>query len=261
MSAGDWIFIFQSTELANVVTLDGHLVDWSELVILPPRHHFTFVVSVPVSWIAVSVHTPVAEKVLSSAGNLGNGRLTAKVPEFSMRQLVKLAHDSRSIGADGQRGKDAIETALLSKLTAMMETAAVQSRPHNSASSAEKIIRDALTYVVGKEANNIHVEDLTDAAQVEYRTLLRAFQRYLQITPKRYLKLRQLNLVRRALNAQETSSATDIMADFGVTEFGRFANDYKRLFHELPSETLRRGASKTARPMKPSANDSAQIQV
>src|SRR5215471_15238683 len=74
----------------------------------------------------------------------------------------------------------------------------------------------------------------------EYRTLLRAFQHYLQITPKRYLKLRQLNLVRRALNAQETSSATDIMADFGVTEFGRFANDYKRLFHELPSETLRR---------------------
>src|SRR5262249_41445074 len=113
MSAGDWIFIFQSTELTNVVTLDGHLVDWSELVILPPRHHFTFVVSVPVSWIAVSVPTPMAEKVLSSTGKLGNGRLTAKVPEFSMRQLVKLAHDSRSIGADGQQG-NAIETALLS---------------------------------------------------------------------------------------------------------------------------------------------------
>jgi hypothetical protein len=113
MSAGDWIFIFQSTELANVVTLDGHLVDWSELVILPPSHHFTFVVNVPVSWIAMSVPTPMAEKVLSSAGTaLGNGRLTAKVPEFSMRQLVKLAHDSPSIDADGQQGKDAIETAL-----------------------------------------------------------------------------------------------------------------------------------------------------
>jgi hypothetical protein len=35
MSAGDWVFIFQSTELANVVNLDGHLIDWSELVILP----------------------------------------------------------------------------------------------------------------------------------------------------------------------------------------------------------------------------------
>lgn len=113
--------------------------------------------------------------------------------------------------------------------------------------SAEKIIRDALTYVQREEANNIQVEDLTNAAQVEYRTLLRAFQRYLQTTPKRYLKLRQLNLVRRALNAQEGSSATDIMADFGVTEFGRFANDYKRLFDELPSETLRRAASNSTK--------------
>jgi len=135
----------------------------------------------------------------------------------------------------------------------------VQSRPHDSASSAEKIIRDALTYVVARQADNIPVEDLTTAAQVEYRTLLRAFQRYLQITPKRYLKLRQLNLVRRALNAQEASSATDIMASFGVTEFGRFANEYKRLFDELPSETLRRSALSAAKTIKTSA--SAQPQV
>jgi hypothetical protein len=168
-------------------------------VVLPPNHHFTFVVSVPVSWIAVSVPAPMAEKALSTAGNaLGNGRLTAKVPELSMRQLVRLAQDARAISHDGRQDKNEIEAALLSKLTAMMGEAAMQSRPHDSASSAEKIIRDALTYVAAKEANNVLVEDLTNAAQVEYRTLLRAFQRYLQITPKRYLKLRQLNLVRRA---------------------------------------------------------------
>lgn len=155
---------------------------------------------------------PMAEKALSSAGRaLGNGRLTAKVPELSMRQLVRLGQDARAISHDGRQDKRKVETALLSKLTAMMGEAAVQSRPHDSASSAGKIIRDALTYVVAREADNVHVEDLTNAARVEYRTLLRAFQRYLQITPKRYLKLRQLNLVRRALNAQEASSATDIM--------------------------------------------------
>ena len=260
MSPGDWVFIFQSTELADVVVLDGHLIDWSELVVLPPNHHFTFVVSVPVSWIAVSVPAPMAEKALSSAGRaLGNGRLTAKVPELSMRQLVRLGQDARAISHDGRQDKRKVETALLSKLTAMMGEAAVQSRPHDSASSAEKIIRDALTYVVAREADNVHVEDLTNAARVEYRTLLRAFQRYLQITPKRYLKLRQLNLVRRALNAQEASSATDIMAGFGVTEFGRFANEYKRLFDELPSETLRRSALSAAKTIKTSA--SAQPQV
>jgi hypothetical protein len=36
------------------------------------------------------------------------------------------------------------------------------------------------------------------------------------------------------------------MADFGVTEFGRFATEYKRLFDELPSETMRRAGRKLA---------------
>jgi len=38
----------------------------------------------------------------------------------------------------------------------------------------------------------------------------------------------------------------EVMADFGVTEFGRFATEYKRHFDELPSETLRRGIPETS---------------
>jgi hypothetical protein len=71
--------------------------------------------------------------------------------------------------------------------------------------------------------------------------------------------LRQLNLVRRALNAPEASSATDIMAGLGVTEFGRFANEYKRLFDELPSETLRRSALNAAKAIKISAGAQPRI--
>lgn len=250
MPAGAWIFIFQSTEHANVVILDGHLIDWSELVILPPNHHFTFVANVPVSWIAVSLPTPMAEKVLSGTGSaLGNGRLTGRVSESSMRELVKTAQDARSKSQNGQRDKSEIEADLLANLSEVTKAAIVASRPAVSAASAEGIIRDALTYVQRNQKNNIQVEDLTNAAQVEYRTLLRAFQRYLQITPKRYLKLRQLNLVRRALRAPAASSAIDIMGDFGVNEFGRFATDYKRLFDELPSDTLRRAQSKTSQAM------------
>jgi len=120
-----------------------------------------------------------------------------------------------------------------------------ESRPSVSTVSVE-VVRTALTYVECNKAKNIQVEDLTNAAQVEYRTLLHAFKRYLQVSPKRYLKMRQLNLVRCALRTPEGSSAIEIMADFGVTEFGRFASDYKRLFDELPSETLRRALPVTS---------------
>jgi transcriptional regulator GlxA family with amidase domain len=118
-----------------------------------------------------------------------------------------------------------------------------QSRTAVSMVSAE-VVRAALTFVERSETQNIQVEDLTSAAQVEYRTLLRAFKRYLQV--KRYLKMRQLNLVRCALRTPEASSAMEVMADFGVTEFGRFATEYKRHFNELPSETLRGGLQETS---------------
>ncbi len=250
MPAGACIFIFQSTKHADAVILDGQSLHWSELVVLPPDHHFTFVASVPVGWIALSLPMAIAETVLSGSrnGNNNNYRLTARVPEMSMRQLVRMAQDARSMSQNGSKNVSDIEGVMISKLRAMMDVADMQNRPSNSALSAERIIRDALTFVERNEARNIQVEDLVNAAQVEYRTLLRAFQRYLQITPKRYLKLRQLNLVRRALHAPQgpPRAAIDIMADFGVTEFGRLATEYKRLFDELPSETLRGTVTKAS---------------
>ena len=127
--------------------------------------------------------------------------------------------------------------------------AIVPNRRSICAFSAESIVRDALAFVERNGANNIQVKDLTNSVRVKYRTLLRAFQRHLRMTPKRYLRLRQLNLVRRALCAPEASSAMNIMADFGVTEFGRFATEYKRLFDELPSETMRRARPESSQAL------------
>jgi len=58
--------------------------------------------------------------------------------------------------------------------------------------------------------------------------------------PKRYSKIRQLNLVRRAIRQSHSTaeSITAILSEHGVTEFGRFAIEYKALFNESPAETL-----------------------
>jgi len=57
----------------------------------------------------------------------------------------------------------------------------------------------------------------------------------------RYLNRRALHQVRRALKAANPSVATvtQVASEFGVWELGRFARDYRNLFGELPSETLR----------------------
>ena len=88
---------------------------------------------------------------------------------------------------------------------------------------------------------HVSLAELAAAAGCSERTLETVFNEYFGVGPRRYLHLRQLNLIRRALKASdpETTSVTELLVRYGVWEFGRFASRYRRLFGELPSETLR----------------------
>ena len=86
------------------------------------------------------------------------------------------------------------------------------------------------------------IPTLCQVAEVSERTLEYAFREHLGVTPVRYLKLRRLMLARRRLlnPIRAENSVTDIVGECGVYELGRFAGEYRKLFGELPSETLRR---------------------
>jgi transcriptional regulator GlxA family with amidase domain len=91
--------------------------------------------------------------------------------------------------------------------------------------------------------NNEHlsVEQLAAAVGVSERTLRDAFQQYFGVAPVQFLNSRTLHQVRAALKAADPPRATvtKIATQFGVWQFGRFARDYRFLFRELLSETLR----------------------
>jgi AraC family transcriptional regulator, ethanolamine operon transcriptional activator len=104
-----------------------------------------------------------------------------------------------------------------------------------------QIIRMSMDFVDQHDGEYLSVEQLATAAGVSERTLRDAFQRYFGVAPVRYLNRRTLHQIRKALKAADPSVATvtEIAAQFGVWQFGRFARDYRLLFRELPSETLR----------------------
>ena len=83
---------------------------------------------------------------------------------------------------------------------------------------------------------------LSAAAGVSERALRNAFYQVYAISPKRYLRRWQLNLVRNALRStgRQRISVTDVATQHGFCELGRFAGEYKALFGEVPSETLQR---------------------
>jgi AraC family ethanolamine operon transcriptional activator len=106
----------------------------------------------------------------------------------------------------------------------------------------QQIIRSCMEFFEQSNGNPIAVSDVAAAASVSERTVRTAFKEYFGIGPIRYVMMRQLHQVYRALVQAEPDGTTvgRILLDHGVWEFGLFASRYRELFGELPSETLRR---------------------
>ncbi len=91
---------------------------------------------------------------------------------------------------------------------------------------------------------------LTTVAQglcVNKRTLTYAFDQILGISPMAYLKILRLQAVRRLLKrtAPGTKTVSAIAAEHGFYSPGHFSRDYKTMFGESPSETLKQSSKAT----------------
>lgn len=120
-------------------------------------------------------------------------------------------------------------------LSALAPPAAARDEPPRwpLAHRIEALLRDRLEDPPGIRA-------LCEATGATERTLHLAFREAYGMAPVAYLRRLRLNAVRRALLRAEAPSVTEAATRFGFFHFGRFAQDYARLFGEAPSATLRR---------------------
>jgi AraC-like DNA-binding protein len=88
----------------------------------------------------------------------------------------------------------------------------------------------------------LYITEICKTIRVSDRTLEVCCQEQLGIGPKRYLLLHRLHLAQRALHeaAPGATTVSDIATRYGFWHFGRFAGEYRSLFGESPSATLRR---------------------
>lgn len=86
---------------------------------------------------------------------------------------------------------------------------------------------------------DLHISRLASEVGVSRRALEYAFHEEVGFGPAHYIQRLRLNAVRQALAGQE-GPIGDVTARFGIWHLSRFAAQYKDLFGELPSETLRR---------------------
>jgi AraC-like DNA-binding protein len=87
--------------------------------------------------------------------------------------------------------------------------------------------------------------EICAAIGVPERTLRVCCTEILGISAAKYMRLRRLNLAHSALNSCDhaDTNVASIAQRYGFTELGRFAVEYRTIFGERPSVTLRRAQS------------------
>jgi AraC family ethanolamine operon transcriptional activator len=133
-------------------------------------------------------------------------------------------------------------------LTQSLLSAVVTAVPDQSAPAAppresrRHVVDAAKGFMHAHIAEPITVAELCIELGVSRRTLQYSFQEVLGLNPVRFLRALRLNGVRRDLRdaSSPADSVQDTAAKWGFWHLGHFVGDYKRMFGELPSETLRR---------------------
>lgn len=87
----------------------------------------------------------------------------------------------------------------------------------------------------------LRLEDIATAVGVSARQLQSAYKSTTGETPwERLTEIRLMNARQLLLKAEPGQTVTQIAVACGLSHFGRFSSAYRKLFNELPSETLRK---------------------
>ena len=102
------------------------------------------------------------------------------------------------------------------------------------------MVARAIDAIEASEDGRLSIEDLVRITGVSERSLRAGFRRYFGVSPKRFMQICVLNRARTRLTRArpEEATVTQVAADLGEWDVGRFAMRYKNEFGESPSETL-----------------------
>ena len=99
----------------------------------------------------------------------------------------------------------------------------------------------ARDYMLDRVTDPPTIIELCRALNTSERTLHHVFRDIYDVSPKQFLKARRLFATRQLLlAAPPRRTISEIAMDLGFFDLGRFAQDYRLMFGELPSRTLGR---------------------
>lgn len=153
---------------------------------------------------------------------------------------VILLVDAATVALDRVAVRRELEESVYDMISTVLGRTAEPSGPRPIYSIRKRVVADAIDYVRADAYGNVNVGDLCKVLRISRRTLQHYFQDVLNISPKQYLLAYRLNQVRAAIiDCCGATTVRDAALDWGFWNLSDFASQYRRLFGEPPSTTLR----------------------
>lgn len=233
---------------AKRIRIDGHRLHDNSYILLKQEQPFTFTGYDVTRWagITLPMDHPCLDAEALEATHSGDGPRTRTDLQHLDRLRMLIARiccgDPMVALVDPVAASAAEEEIALATVRALEVSTQERDRHVGRPQfSRRRVIARALDLIEANEGQPLFVEDLCRAAQVSERTLRNIFQEYFGVGPMRLLKVRQLREIRAALLIAHPrhDTVTQVAARFGIWDFSLFARNYKALFGESPSATLR----------------------
>ena len=103
----------------------------------------------------------------------------------------------------------------------------------------DRTVLRAIEFILASDLSTLSIKDISEIMGVKKRSLEYAFKEYVNVGPKAFIKALILNNFRQDLN-KGGNSVSEVALRHGITHMGQLSRDYKLLFGELPSVTLKR---------------------
>ena len=225
-------------------TVNGIAARHGAITRMAPSADYAMFTSGPVRWVSVRVEPKyflhryglpeqaAGAPVQVLATTTSDVRQLRRTLSGASDIVASRAHDLREAGVRAH-----LEDTLLRTLV----TSLIAARPAARGRRAATVSKLRRLFHCHPESP-LRTSDLCSHLGVTPRSLSRIFADLYGMSPARYLRLRRLHQARRFLRFHNgpRHSVTEVGTALGFSDLGRFASDYRAVFGEFPSETLRR---------------------
>lgn len=243
--AADGVAFMVGVDADGKITGNGTVMGPASVLVVPGRTEIRSTSLAAVRWISTFIP---ASRLNSAIGRDHGATCRASVTRDTgyFRRLLGRVANAAATGAFernplGERhAADQLAAAAARELIRAPRFDGINAHVGRPRISRDQVVGRVQEWLEEHPDKRPSLDDLARAAGVSDRTLRNAFQEQLGTSPKRFLRLRLLNVVHHTLRRAdpEATRVTDVLAQQGVWDWGHFARDYRTLFGELPSKTL-----------------------